>query len=71
MALGAKGIHQSSSESWAKGMAGRFKPGHDGWEGCSRQTLIKIPAFPCLFAPLGLEPRHVRSPRTPGGLLRR
>ena len=31
----------------------------------------KLPAFPCHFAPLGLEPRHVRSPRTPGGLLRR
>ena len=32
--------------------------------------VIKIPAFPCHFAPLGLERRHVRSPRTPGGLLR-
>ena len=31
----------------------------------------KIPAFPCHFTPLGLERRHVRSPRTPGGLLRR
>ena len=31
----------------------------------------KIPAFPCHFAPLRLERRHVRGPRTPGGLLRR
>ena len=37
----------------------------------SRQTLIKIPSFPCLFAALALKARHVRSPRTPGGLLRR
>ena len=29
----------------------------------------KIPSFPCHFAPLGLKARHVRSPRTPGGLL--
>ena len=29
----------------------------------------KHPAFPCHFRPLGLERRHVRSPRTPGGLL--
>ena len=36
-----------------------------------RATPRKIPAFPCHFRPLGLERRHVRSPRTPGGLLRR
>jgi hypothetical protein len=29
------------------------------------------PAFPCHFPPLRLERRHVRGPRTPGGLLRR
>ena len=34
------------------------------------QNRRKIPSFPCHFAPLGLEARHVRSPRTPGGLLR-
>ena len=31
----------------------------------------KIPAFPCHFVPLRLERRHVRGPRTPGGLPRR
>src|SRR6266851_10517510 len=30
----------------------------------------KVPSFPCRFRPLGLKARHVRSPRTPGGLLR-
>ncbi len=34
------------------------------------RTRRKIPSFPCHFRPLGLERRHVRSPRTPGGLLR-
>jgi hypothetical protein len=29
-----------------------------------------IASFPCHFGPLGLERRHVRGPRTPGGLLR-
>jgi hypothetical protein len=28
-----------------------------------------IASFPCHFGPLGLERRHARSPRTPGGLL--
>src|SRR6185312_8824948 len=31
----------------------------------------KLAAFPCHFAVLRLEGRDVRSPRTPGGLLRR
>ena len=30
----------------------------------------KIPAFPCHFRTLGLKARQLRSPRTPGGLLR-
>ena len=31
----------------------------------------KFQTFPCHFRTLGLKARHVRSPRTPGGLLRR
>jgi hypothetical protein len=49
-------------------------PAMTSWDdlvGLCPQPLIKPLAFPCHFASLGLEPRHVRSPRTPGGLLRR
>jgi hypothetical protein len=47
---------------------GRDKPGHDEpGEGIASQIAGH---FPCHFGPLGLKARHVRSPRTPGGLLR-
>ena len=45
------------------------KPGNHGFRGSGPQNPTKIPAFPCHFGTLGLERRHVRSPRTPGGLL--
>jgi hypothetical protein len=62
------GIHHSSKESCeGDGLPGR-SPAMTNW-GYHLQIRRKIPAFPCHFAPLGLEPRHVRSPRTPGGLL--
>jgi hypothetical protein len=44
--------------------------GIEKFEGSTTQTYRKFPAFPCHFGTLGLERRHVRSPRTPGGLLR-
>ena len=46
------------------------RPGMTARGGHGRQNRQKIPSFPCHFAPLGLKARHVRSPRTPGGLLR-
>ena len=36
--------------------------------GAGRPRTQKIPSFPCHFAALGLKARHVRGPRTPGGL---
>ena len=42
-------------------MDARVKPGHDE----------RGSHFPCHFRTLGIKARHVRSPRTPGGLLRR
>ena len=47
--------------NWAVRSEGRVPQGHP--------NPTKFPSFPCHFAPLGLERRHVRSPRTPGGLL--
>jgi hypothetical protein len=44
----------------------RVKPGNDE---LAAQNRRKMPAFPCHFDTLGLKARHVRSPRTPGGLL--
>ena len=45
----------------------RHKAGHDECE-ASFRAYRKIPSFPCHFAALGLKARHVRGPRTPGGL---
>src|ERR1700688_2766667 len=60
------GIHQSSGESLRR----RWVTAPSPVTTAGPKTARKIPAFPCHFAALGLERRHVRSPRTPGGLLR-
>ena len=62
------GIHVLLSFRGEKDVDSRVKPGHDEGEGQARRVR-NIASFHCHFGPLGLEPRHVRSPRTPGGLL--
>jgi BMFP domain-containing protein YqiC len=61
-ALEAKlGVSPSASGRTGRGA---FCPPPQG-----RVRARKIPSFPCHFGALGLKARHVRSPRTPGGLL--
>ena len=64
-ATAPRGVSSAGPASTPRGHEG------DGRAGRRQRNWAEIPAFPCHFAPLGLEPRHVRSPRTPGGLLRR
>ena len=48
------------------GPAGAGRP---GMTACGSETAEKSLDFLVISAPLGLKARHVRSPRTPGGLL--
>ena len=55
----------AAARTWMPGP----RPGMTAKGVIAAKTGRKIPSFPCHFAPLGLKARHVRSPRTPGGLL--
>jgi BMFP domain-containing protein YqiC len=68
--LGGAGKDLSTSS----GSAPRAEPGISRFRvRCSaspRNDDLKAPTFPCHFRTLGLKARQLRSPRTPGGLLR-
>ena len=62
----------AAARTWMPGPErpkGCFGPGMTAQGPRGTPNRQKAPSFPCHFIPLGLKARHVRSPRTPGGLL--